>query len=125
MKLLLVALLAAISYAQTGVTLNGQPATECNECEGCWANDSCERDGVAPWCGMACCDGSSLVENTCKPDATTTASFLPLPEYPYCEDCSNTWANKDCNIIRKEGFCAFFMEVCAETCCSNCDGKSA
>ncbi|HIA04469.1 MAG TPA: DUF1566 domain-containing protein, partial [Myxococcales bacterium] len=50
-----------------GVTLNGQAAVECNECEACYdIPDACAKDQPVDWCfGVPCCDGSIRVDGSC------------------------------------------------------------
>jgi len=42
---------------------------------------------------------------------------------PYEGDCVDTWFSKDCNILRKDGYCPFFAHYCRDTCFSDCSRK--
>jgi hypothetical protein len=48
-----------------GVTLNGESAIECNDCEVCHADGACAVNDNYANCGLPCCDGSSFVDGYC------------------------------------------------------------
>lgn len=70
--------------------MNGVPMWRCDECERCMFNNGgkvCAVSDEAPSCGLACCDGSTLVNKKCTPATKVTLNGVPMERCDQCEKC--------------------------------------